>query len=55
MRGTLLVFTRAGAPARRVELDLPRLLLGTLCVLGAAAALGLVGWECGRLLADVTL
>ena len=55
MQGTLLVFTRPGAPARRIELDVPRLLLAGAGLLLAIGALGLVGWECGRLLADAAL
>lgn len=55
MQGTLLVFTRAGAPARRIELDVGRLLVAGAGLLFAVGALGLVGWECGRLLAGAAL
>jgi hypothetical protein len=55
MQGTLLVFTRAGAPARRVELDLPRLLVAAAGLLLAIGVLGLVGWECGRVLSGAAL
>ena len=51
MQGTLLVFTRAGAPARRIELTVPRLLVAGAGLLLGIGSLGLVGWECGRLLA----
>ena len=55
MRGPLLVFTRAGAPARRMELDVPRLLVAGAGLLIGIGVLGLVGWECGRLLAGAAL
>jgi hypothetical protein len=55
MQGTLLVFSKPGAPARRIELNVPRLMLAGLGVLAAIGLLGLVGWECGRLLASAAL
>jgi hypothetical protein len=55
MRGTLLLFTRPGAPARRLELSVPKLALACAGALLAAGGLGLVGWQCGQLLARAAL